>query len=127
MEHVDKIINKDPLKLKDKEYPYVSTKLMYILAAASALFLILGCLFFFMGKLFGGSVSDLNLISEIQVDVKIMPSQNTYRNMAEMSYISSASLVDESDDYIDNSRIDVNDKFFYYDNTGNYFPVLHFD
>lgn len=47
--------------------------------------------------------------------------------MAEMNYINSASLVDESFDYIDSSRIDVSDKFFYYDNTGNYFPILHFD
>jgi hypothetical protein len=47
--------------------------------------------------------------------------------MAEMQFINNNSISDLTDDYVDTSRIDVSDKFFYYDNTANYFPTLYFD
>ena len=56
-----------------------------------------------------------------------MPSQNTYRNMAEMKFIYEQSISDVTDQYLDTSRIDVADKYFYYDSTLNYFPTLYFD
>ena len=56
-----------------------------------------------------------------------MPSQNTYRNMAEMEFVTNNSVSELSDDAIDTSRIDKGDRFFFFDSTGSYFPTLYFD
>jgi hypothetical protein len=47
--------------------------------------------------------------------------------MAEMMFINNNSISDLTDDYVDTSRIDVSERFFYYEDTANYFPTLHFD
>jgi len=54
-------------------------------------------------------------MEDIQVDIKIMPSQISYRNMAEMQLILDNNITDLTDEYIDTSRIDVGDKYFYFD------------
>ena len=47
--------------------------------------------------------------------------------MAEMDFVLNNNITDLTDEYVDTSRIDVSDKFFYYDNTAQYFPTLYFD
>ncbi len=86
----DKVVSDDPLKLdmpglKDNEY--VTPKVLYSLLGVSALSFGLMILFFFYQAVFGsGSISDANYLEELSINMKIMPSFNTYRNMAEMRY-----------------------------------------
>jgi hypothetical protein len=76
MEKVNKVVEKDPLKLKHVENSYVTPKVMYIILAASALCFILSIVFFLLNTVFSSktTISDQNLIEDIQVDIKIMPS-----------------------------------------------------
>ena len=126
--HIGKVVEQDPLKIKEHDNPYVTPKVMYLLLAASALCFIMVILCWIMnGLFFGGGLSDSNYIENIAIDMKIMPSQNTYRNMADMTFTRDSSITSDVADELDKSRIDTGDWYFYNNTTPNYFPTLYFD
>jgi hypothetical protein len=101
---------------------------MYLILGGAVVCFGLSVLFFLLNTVFSsGNVSDENLIETIQIDAKIMPTHTTYRNMQEMQFIVNNNISELADDYIDTSRIDAGDRFFYYENTASYFPTLYFD
>ena len=127
-DRVNKIINDDPLKLNVKDNEYVTPKVLYGLLLLSAVSFLLVILIYFGSAIFGsGSISDENYLENLSINMKIMPSHNTYRNMAEMEYSHDKSITSEVSDELDTERIDKGDWFFYNDTTPTYFPVLHFD
>ena len=66
MDKVDKIVEKDPLKLKHVENSYVTHKVMYMILGVSALCFVLSIVFFLLNTVFSsGSVSNENYIEEI--------------------------------------------------------------
>mmetsp|Transcript_5683 Transcript_5683/g.5185 ORF Transcript_5683/g.5185 Transcript_5683/m.5185 type:complete len:167 (+) Transcript_5683:55-555(+) len=127
---MDKVLKDDPLKLDMpglKNNEYVTPKVLYGLLAISAISFILMILFYFVTGLFGSGISDENYLEGLSINMKIMPSFNTYRNMADMKFSHDSSITSEVSDELDTERIDSGDWFFYNDTTPNYFPTLYFD
>jgi hypothetical protein len=128
MKQVTTIIENDPLKIKSHENQYVTPKVMYLLLVGAIISFGLVVLFYFYMAIFGGGgISDRNYIEGLAIDMKIMPSYNTYKNMADMKFSQDSSITSEVTDDLDRSHIDAGDWFFYNNTTPNYFPTLYFD
>ncbi len=140
MKKFNDLHEKDPLSLNqyDKRAGgVVSSKVLYAFLVLIPVFLLLTILFWFLSTLGGGSNAGANsdqsailnnekniakTFDQLQVGLRIMPSQNTEANIILMDYI------DTQDQYAGNlnDRADDMKYYFHYAKTPEYFPVMRF-
>lgn len=131
-EHLEKVMEKDPLKMKRFQSPH--TKTLYVVLVLAVVFFLVGMVFSWinLSSKHGATMASYNSrrsawnsysiadkMSDIQVGLKIMPSQNTEKNIIQMTFRNDTTEEDDDDSY--------QKSYFTYNETEKYFPVLRVD